>query len=216
MPHPYRTGTRAPDEPRRAALLVCLAAASCTSGPGRPDERPYQQQVLAFRADKDQFFRTGKDSPIPAERARRLSRARLLRGRCRPRACRRSSRRNGRRPPVIIELQTSGDELRRMRKVGTLGFSFAGGHVQAHGVCRRRGRERRPALRAVRRSQQRVGDLSRRPVPGARPHADRTLRSRLQSRLSPVLRLQPHLHLSGAAGREPPPRRDPRRRTARK
>ena len=124
---PGRPGSARPRLTNRAgALLACLAVASCTSGPGPPDERPYQEQVAAFRADKDQFFRTGKESPIPAEERAAFTglayyavdpAARVPTYLTQERTA----------PAVIIQLQTSGDELRKMRKVGTLGFSFAGG-----------------------------------------------------------------------------------------
>jgi len=127
LTRPGRLGsTRARLAIRAGGLLVCLAVAACTSGPGAPDERPYQQQVLAFRADKDQFFRTGKDSPIPPEQ--RAAFPGLAYYEVDP-AARVPTYLTQERsaPAVIIELQTSGDELRKMRKVRTLGFTFAGG-----------------------------------------------------------------------------------------
>src|SRR5262245_23338509 len=100
-------------------VVAGLATASCTSGPGPPDTRPYQDQVLAFRAEKDQFFRTAKDSPVPAET--RASFPGLAYYPVDP-AARVPTYLTEERtvPPVVIELQTSGDERRRMRKVGTL------------------------------------------------------------------------------------------------
>jgi uncharacterized protein len=122
---PGRLGwTRARLKARASGLLACLAVAACTSGPGPPDERPYQQQVLAFRADKDQFFRTGKDSPILPEQ--RAAFPGLVYYEVDP-AARVPTYLTQERSGVVIELQTSGDELRKMRKVGTLGFTFAGG-----------------------------------------------------------------------------------------
>src|SRR5262245_8650854 len=111
----------------RAGAFASLAAlAACTSGPPPPDERPYQEEVLAFRTEKDAFFKTGKDSPIPSEQ--RAAFPGLVYYAVDP-AARVPTylTQEGTAPPVIIELQTSGDERRKMRKVGTLGFSFGGG-----------------------------------------------------------------------------------------
>jgi uncharacterized protein len=57
-----------------AGLLLFLGLsgfANCTSGPSAPvDARPYEQQILAARAAKDEDFKTQPESPIPAaERA---------------------------------------------------------------------------------------------------------------------------------------------------
>ena len=110
--------------PLAGILLALLAVSGCTSGPGPPDTRPYRDQVLAFRAEKDLMFR-GKDSPIPVDQRSTFpglvyypvdASARV------PTFL--TEDRTG--PPVVIELQTSGDERRRMRRVGSLGFTYGG------------------------------------------------------------------------------------------
>ena len=113
-------------EARAGTLAALVVLAACTSGPPAPDERPYQEEVLAFRAEKDAFFKTGKDSPIPPEQ--RAAFPGLAYYAVDPTArVPTYLTQEGTVPPVIIELQTSGDERRKMRKVGTLGFSYGGG-----------------------------------------------------------------------------------------
>jgi len=111
------------------ALVLALALAqACTSGPPPPDTRPYQQQVLDWRQSKDEAFRsTAKDSVSPLPMAERAS----FKGLAYypidetyhvPATLTVEST----QPPVIVELQTSGTERDRYRKVGTLGFTVGG------------------------------------------------------------------------------------------
>ena len=90
--------------------------------------RPYAQQVLDWRKSKDDAFRSTKEdgiSPIPM--ARRSAFAGLNYYPIDPAyhvpAALSVEAAN---PPVIVELQTSGAERDRYRKVGTLGFSLGG------------------------------------------------------------------------------------------
>ena len=48
-------------------LLALVFIASCTSGPGAPEQEDYTAQLKAFRDSKDRQFREEKD-PIPAAR----------------------------------------------------------------------------------------------------------------------------------------------------
>jgi uncharacterized protein len=115
--------------PHRLMLLLAATAAvvSCTSGPGPVDDRPYEQQVSAWRTQKDQAFRAAnnKDSPIPADR--RVAFPGLayysidVSYRIPAALTPESSV-----PPIVIELQTSTEERDKYLKVGTLGFTFAG------------------------------------------------------------------------------------------
>jgi uncharacterized protein (DUF1684 family) len=114
--------------PRLLCVLAVVLAGACTSGPPPPpvDDRPYEARVQASRLEKDTAFRTQDDSPIPA--AARPSFPGLSYFAIDPAyhvpavltvdpAAR----------AVVIELSTSSTGLRRMRKVGALGFSIAGG-----------------------------------------------------------------------------------------
>ena len=113
-----------------APLPHCLIAAfflsACTSGPPPPDNRPYQQKIEQWRQGKDAMFRAGGDeSPLPADKRATFTGltyfpidqaynvpALLTRDQAGPLA--------------LIELQTSTNEKRRMRRVGKLGFTVNG------------------------------------------------------------------------------------------
>jgi uncharacterized protein (DUF1684 family) len=110
---------------RRLALSAAVVAAGCTSGPAPPDARPYEQQVLTIRAEKDAAFRTSEESPIPADKRAAFTGlvyypidpvyrvpAYLT---AEPSAT-----------PVIIQLETSKGKRDRLRKVGSLGFTVGG------------------------------------------------------------------------------------------
>jgi uncharacterized protein (DUF1684 family) len=113
---------------QRLILLGCLVASACTSGPAPVDDRPYTQQVQAWRQEKDAAFRSTKEnsvSPIPvSERAsfRGLSYYEIDPSYHVPAYLTLEST----TPPVIIELQTSSAERDKYRKVGTLGFTVSG------------------------------------------------------------------------------------------
>jgi uncharacterized protein (DUF1684 family) len=113
---------------RHAACVTVTVAMmqACTSGPPPPvDTRPHEEQIRAWRTQKDSEFRHGADSPIPAaERAAftgltyyPIDRAYQIPA---------SLTANAVNPPIIIELPTSTRQVRRMRQVGTLGFSLEG------------------------------------------------------------------------------------------
>jgi uncharacterized protein (DUF1684 family) len=112
----------------RVAIVLLLAFASaCTSGPPPPaaDGQPYEERVLAARAEKDEIFRTDDGSPLPpAERpgfpglvyfpvdpAYRVP-AILVEART--------------EPPVIIELDNSANQRELKRRVGVLQFALNG------------------------------------------------------------------------------------------
>ena len=114
----------------RAILALAVAAGlanGCSSGPAPVDDRPYEQQILAFRAEKDAAFRspTNQDSPLPPEE--RAGFAGLPYYPIDP-AYRvpayLTEDRSG--PPLVIELQTSTGPIRKMRRVGSLGFTIGG------------------------------------------------------------------------------------------
>lgn len=122
--------THDPLSPARIVLMAALFAsvaglAACTSGPPPLDDRPYDQQILAYRAEKDRDFRTATDSPIPE--AQRATFAGLAYYAIDP-AYRVPAylTEEPARAPVVIELQTSQAGRERMRRVGMLGFTLNG------------------------------------------------------------------------------------------
>ena len=118
---------------RRAAAIglaaVVTLASACSSGPPapvHPDERSYEQQILAWRADKDAMFRTSDQfSPIPAPL--RATFVGLPYYPIEPAfhvPASLTEDRSG--PPVVIELPTSKGVTRREQRVGTLTFTLQG------------------------------------------------------------------------------------------
>jgi uncharacterized protein len=114
---------------RLVGLGLLVGAGACSSGPPPPDTRPYEQQVQEWRTSKDAMFRSvAIDSPSPLPIAQRASFQGLVYFPIDadyhvPAAL--TLERS--QPPRVIELQTSGPELRRkVEKVGTLGFTIKG------------------------------------------------------------------------------------------
>jgi uncharacterized protein (DUF1684 family) len=106
-----------------AACVLLLLTVACTSGPGPVDDAAHDQTTREIRRDKDQMLRTSPDSPIPAEK--RGSFAGLAYYDIKPEFHVPSFLKTDRSgPPVIIQLQTSTNEPRKMRKVGALGFTL--------------------------------------------------------------------------------------------
>lgn len=108
-------------------LLICavvVAAAACTSGPQPMDESGYEREVLAWRAAKNAMFASGPDSPLPpADRTGFTGLPYWPVNSTFRMAARLDEDRSN---THIIELPTSSTELRRMQRVGSLHFSFAG------------------------------------------------------------------------------------------
>ena len=111
---------------RRLFVAAAVLLAGCTSGPGPPvDDRPREATVMAQRVAKDRQFKTAKDSPLlPEDRATfaglpyyPFNPAYRVPASLHP---------DPTSTGVIIELPTSAEELRRMRRVGTLKFTIAG------------------------------------------------------------------------------------------
>jgi len=102
-----------------------LISAACTSGPAAPvDSGAHDRDTLEIRARKDVMMREGPDSPIPAEK--RTAFGGLAYYDIKPEFHVTSfltvERTGG--APMIITLQTSTDVPRKMRRVGTLGFTL--------------------------------------------------------------------------------------------
>jgi len=111
---------------RLLALTFVVVSSACTSGPPPPvDARPYEEQILDWRARRDLFFRTGEESPLlPQDKATFVGLPYYpIDPNLRVPAALTEERSN---PPIIIELPTSGAEPDRFRRVGTLGFTVDG------------------------------------------------------------------------------------------
>jgi uncharacterized protein (DUF1684 family) len=100
-----------------------ISISACTSGPPPPvDARPYGEQIAGWRAAKDALFRSA-ESPLPPEKRAAftglpyypIDPAFHVPARLTPEA---------KGPAVFIELPTSRSERRRMRRIGTLGFTL--------------------------------------------------------------------------------------------
>jgi uncharacterized protein len=103
-------------------FLAVVIVNACTSGPGPVNRQPYEQQLLAWRGEKDVMFR-GSGSPLlPAQRASFTGLTYYAIDPTYHVPARLSVERGG--PPVVIELETSTNQRRRMRRVGRLGFAI--------------------------------------------------------------------------------------------
>jgi uncharacterized protein (DUF1684 family) len=113
----------------KVALAVCFSAA-CTSGPPPPpaaDSGAYERTVTADRAQKDAAFRAPDNdgSPIPAAERAAFPGLQYFRVDVKYRVPA-SLVEERFDPPVVIELPTSINTRRKMRKVGSLKFTLDG------------------------------------------------------------------------------------------
>jgi uncharacterized protein (DUF1684 family) len=109
-----------------AALLLALGGARCSSGPPPPPESAsYEQEMIDGRRLKDEFFKTGSDSPIP-EIERPIFKGLVYFPIDKSYRVPASLDLAPSNPPVTIILPTSRNIPRRMVKVGTLRFTLAG------------------------------------------------------------------------------------------
>jgi uncharacterized protein (DUF1684 family) len=111
---------------RNLIAFVCVLFVACSSGPPPPDAGPYEKQIQDNRASKDLMFRNDvRESPIPvAERATFAGLSYYPIDPTYRLPALLKEDKSG--PPLIIELQTSANVPRRMRRVGTLAFSLQG------------------------------------------------------------------------------------------
>lgn len=108
-------------------LLLGLASAACSSGPPPPMSSgpSHTERVEQTRREKDEFFRTGQESPIPeAQRASftGLTYFPIDAGYNIPASL--VEERTA--EPVIIELATSRNTVDRLARVGTISFRLGG------------------------------------------------------------------------------------------
>ena len=107
-----------------ALLVVCVAVAgACTSGPPAPDDTKVLQSIEQWRADREQLFRDGPDSPIPPNKRDQLlpipyypvDQAFVV-----PAALKLSDER------PVFDIPTSTGTQRKYQLVGTLEFRLQG------------------------------------------------------------------------------------------
>ena len=108
-------------------IFVVLLAAACTSGPPPPvDNRPYAEELAAYRAARDQMLRTDPQSPIPAEKRAGFQGLPYFDVRPEYRVSA-SLKTQGGGPPIVIDMPFTNNSSQKMVRVGTLGFLVAGG-----------------------------------------------------------------------------------------
>lgn len=106
-----------------ALVLAVGLLPACTSGPGPIDDRPYIDRLLANRAEKNEWLRTARESPIPLEA--RATFAGLSYYDVRPEfRVPALLKENRGEPPIVIEMQQTDGQTDKMRKVGSLGFAL--------------------------------------------------------------------------------------------
>lgn len=116
---PYRAATRRVLP--AALLLAVLGAAACQ--PNTEEARPYADRIAAFRAEKDAFFRSGRETPIlPQARDEFLPLAYFP---IDPDYVAPAQIVPSQREPAM-EMPTSTGQRRMMRRAGTLKFSVKG------------------------------------------------------------------------------------------
>jgi uncharacterized protein len=105
---------------RRTCVTALLAGllAGCGSPP-----LSYPDQIAAWHAEKDQFMRQSRESPVPADR--RASFAALTYFPTDP-AYRVPAVLQPAPPGPVVEMPTSTGQRRKMRRVGTLSFTLKG------------------------------------------------------------------------------------------
>ena len=100
----------------RLAAFLILTASACT-----PPERPYPDEIGAWRADKDRFMRESQESPLPP--AQRGSFPPLTYFPIDP-TYRVPAALELTPGNAVIEMSTSTGQRRQMRRVGTLRFTL--------------------------------------------------------------------------------------------
>ena len=206
-----RTGSRAGWRRWQAVpalLAVALVVGSCSNKP--PEAKAYVAKLEATRAAKDAWFANGSDSPIPpARRATLLPLAYfpIDPDYDVPAVLTPSD------DPAIFKMPTSSGTPRDMRRVGSLDFTLKGQPLKLLAFVEVDTPD--TPVRGVQRSDERHGNLCRRPLRGHRAEQHGDLRNRLQSRVQPVLLLQRLVRVPVPACREPAQDSDPRRGTDR-
>ncbi len=192
---------------RKALTVVVLVAgvAACTI---RPADEDYPAKIAAIRAAKDDSFKNGSDSPVPADKKAALLPLQYFpidESYAVPASLEPAAER------TRIQVPTSTGKIRNIERIGALKFSLQGKPMRLTAFVdvdspqvnrlfvpfadQTSGTETYAAGRYM--------ELD--------PTADRHLRGRLQRRLQPVLLLQPRIRLPLSAKGKSARRADPRR-----
>ena len=105
--------------PERLLLSLLLLAAGCTAQP-----QTYEQEIAAWRSDKDEAFKTGADSPIPE--AQRASFPGLRYFDLDPRLRVPAALTQTEASSQVIEMDTTAGNRERFRVIGRLEFTVNG------------------------------------------------------------------------------------------
>jgi uncharacterized protein (DUF1684 family) len=103
---------------RVALIVLCASLGAC-----RPAERPYQEEIAAWRTEKDAFMRGSPESPVPPDRRSAF-----------PALAYFPVDEQFRVPAALtvvrgqdtMEMSTSTGQRRSMRRIGTLEFTLQG------------------------------------------------------------------------------------------
>ena len=166
----------------RSPLVARGAAARLTRLPRAGAEIRLRHRD--WRAEKDRFMRGRSESPVPASPARHVPAAALLPDRRQyrvPAACASVARRT-----TSSRCRRRPGKPRRMRRIGTLAFTLKGQPLTLTAFAEADDTAAAPAVRAVRRSDQRHRDLSRRPLPRSR--SDSAAASTNSTSIAPTIR----------------------------
>ena len=102
-------------------ILVLGLVSACSPPP--PDEEGYVERLLEDRADKDEFFANGADSPVPLDRRSWMLPIRYYEPDLTYRV---PARLNVSADQPVFQTPTSTGQLRSMQRVGTLEFTLNG------------------------------------------------------------------------------------------
>ena len=164
----------------------------------------YEDAIAAFRADKDEFFKTSHGSPIPAAEREAFDGLPYYPVDADLRFDDLALQPYTGSEPVAFEIPTSDGRLRPAARAGVFRFPLGGEERTLTAYTFAGGRQRVP-VRALPRRDQRARDLRRRALHGRRRRGRRHVLDRLQPRLPPVVRVRPEVLVPADAGGEPAP-----------
>jgi hypothetical protein len=104
-------------------VLAAVVVSACSSGPGPVDDSGHHDRTRAMRIEKDLWFRASDESPLLPEARATFTALSYYDIRPEFRVPSFLTLESA-GPPVVIQLETSTGVMRRMRKVGALGFAL--------------------------------------------------------------------------------------------